>query len=61
MLVAYSGLFTWKYSTEVSFNQNQMRNHLLKLFELDQISGFPTSSSEKVNCLNLSCFCESEG
>ena len=37
-----------KYPTEVSFDQNQMRNHLLKSFESNQISGFPISSSKKV-------------
>ena len=37
-----------KYPTEVSFDQNQMRNHLLKLFESNQVSGFPFSSSKKV-------------
>ena len=36
-----------KYPTEVSFNQNQMRNHLLKSFESNQISGFPISSTKK--------------
>ena len=37
-----------KYPTEVSFDQNQMRNHLLISFESNQISGFPISSSKKV-------------
>ena len=37
-----------KYPTEVSFDQNQMRNHLLKLFESNQVSGFPFSSSKTV-------------
>ena len=36
------------YTTEVSFEQKQMRNNLLKSFELNQISGFPISSSQKV-------------
>ena len=37
-----------KYPTDVSFDQNQMRNHLLKLFESNQISGFPISNSKEV-------------
>ena len=37
-----------KYSTEVSFDQNQMQNHLLQPFESNQLSGFPISISKKV-------------
>ena len=37
-----------KYTTEVSFEQSQMQNHLLKSFESNQISGFHISSSKKV-------------
>ena len=37
-----------KYPTEVSFDQNQMQNYLLKSFESNQISGFPISSSKNV-------------
>ena len=36
-----------KYRTEVSLDQTQMRSHLLKLFESNQRSGFPISSSKK--------------
>ena len=37
-----------KYQTEVLFDQNEMRNHLLKSFESNQIGGFHISSSKKV-------------
>ena len=37
-----------EYPIKVLFNQNQMRNHLLKLFESNQINGFPISNSKKV-------------
>ena len=54
-----------KYPTEVSFDQNQLRNHLLKSSESDQISGFPISSSKKFKTnkkkempMELFCSCQ---
>ena len=37
-----------EYPTEVSFDQIQIQNHVLKSFESNQISGYPISGSKKV-------------
>ena len=52
-----------KYPTEVSFDQNQMRNHLSKSFKSNQMSRFLISSSKKVKwnkkkeSMELFCSC----
>ena len=37
-----------EYPTEVSFDQNQIQNHVLKSFESNQVSGYPISGSKKI-------------